>query len=65
MSKGSNPRPFSVSQEEFGNRFDTIFGKNKAKDIDDNATRVYNSNSTMKETDAGTLDGKVQTQNSQ
>jgi len=27
--KGSKPRPFSVSQEEFGNRFDTIFGKNK------------------------------------
>lgn len=29
MGKGSSPRPFSVSQAEFGNRFDTIFGKNK------------------------------------
>ena len=27
--KGSKPRPFSVSQEEFGNRFDTIFSKKK------------------------------------
>jgi hypothetical protein len=27
--KGSKPRPFSVSQEEFSNRFDTIFGKKK------------------------------------
>ncbi len=27
--KGSRPRPFSVSQEEFGNNFDRIFGKKK------------------------------------
>lgn len=27
MGKGSSPRPFSVSQTEFGNRYDTIFGK--------------------------------------
>ena len=25
--KGSTPRPFSVSQEEFANRFETIFGR--------------------------------------
>jgi hypothetical protein len=64
--KGSSPRPFSVSQAEFGDRFDTIFGKkNKAKDIDETAQSVYNSNSTVEETDARTLDGKVQTQDSQ
>ena len=28
MSKGSTPRPFSVSQEEFSNNFDAIFRKN-------------------------------------
>ena len=28
MSKGSTPRPFSVSQEKFANNFDTIFRKN-------------------------------------
>ena len=27
--KGSRPRPFSVSQEEFDNRWDTIFKKGK------------------------------------
>ena len=27
MSKGSSPRPFSVSQEEFANSFEKIFGK--------------------------------------
>ena len=27
--KGSKPRPFSVSQEEFDNRFEAIFGKKK------------------------------------
>ena len=27
MGKGSSPRPFSVSQEEYGDRFETIFGK--------------------------------------
>ena len=32
MSKGSSPRPFSVSQEEFGNRMDAIFGKKPAKE---------------------------------
>jgi hypothetical protein len=27
--KGSAPRPFSVSQEEYDNRFEAIFGKKK------------------------------------
>ncbi len=27
--KGDSPRPFSVSQEDFGNNFDRIFGKKK------------------------------------
>jgi len=27
MSKGSRPRPYSVSQEQFGNNFDAIFRK--------------------------------------
>jgi len=25
--KGSKPRPFSISQEEYANRWDAIFGK--------------------------------------
>jgi hypothetical protein len=31
--KGSKPRPLSVSQEEFDNRFDAIFGKKKKVDV--------------------------------
>lgn len=30
--KGSAPRPFSVSQKEFDNNFDTIFGKKEKKE---------------------------------
>ena len=62
MSKGSSPRPFSVSQEEFANRFDAIFSSNKAKAIDDTALNVYNSecpNLETKEIDERTLDRKI------
>ena len=27
MSKGSRPRPYSVSQKQFGSNYDLIFGK--------------------------------------
>jgi hypothetical protein len=30
--KGSRPRPFSVTQKEFDNRWDNIFNKNKKTD---------------------------------
>ena len=33
--KGSSPRPFSVSQEEYSNRWDAIFGRD-LKDKNDN-----------------------------
>jgi hypothetical protein len=35
MSKGSTPRPYSVSQQEFANSFDRIFRKPSPKDIED------------------------------
>ena len=35
MSKGDSPRPYSVSQKEFGNKFDAIFRKPSRKDIED------------------------------
>lgn len=31
MGKGSAPRPFSVSEREFADNFDRIFGKTKEK----------------------------------
>jgi len=35
MSKGSTPRPFSVSQDQFGNNFDAIFRKSDPKVVED------------------------------
>ena len=35
MSKGSSPRPYSVSQKEFANNFDAIFRKPDPKMIED------------------------------
>ena len=35
MSKGSSPRPFSVSQETFANNFDAIFRKPDPRVIED------------------------------
>ena len=32
MSKGSKPRPFTVSNEEYDNRWDAIFGNDKPKE---------------------------------
>jgi hypothetical protein len=29
MGKGSSPRPYSVTQHEYDNRWDAIFGKDK------------------------------------
>ena len=34
MSKGSRPRPFSVSQSEYDNRWDAIFGRDIRKEED-------------------------------
>jgi hypothetical protein len=31
--KGSKPRPFSVTQEEYDNRWDTIFHKDIPKEV--------------------------------
>ena len=33
--KGSNPRPFSVSQEEFAKNYDAIFRKLSPKEVED------------------------------
>ena len=33
--KGSSPRPYSVSQETYGNNFDAIFRKKTPQELDD------------------------------
>ena len=35
MSKGSSPRPYSVSQKEFANNYDAIFGKKDRRVVED------------------------------
>ena len=35
MSKGSRPRPYSVSQKEYADKFDAIFRKPSRKEIED------------------------------
>ena len=38
MSKGSSPRPFQVSNQEYANRWDAIFGKdNDSQENKENA----------------------------
>ena len=32
MSKGSSPRPFKVSNQEYANRWDAIFGRDNEKE---------------------------------
>ena len=36
--KGSRPRPFSVSQEEFDNRWENIFGKKNKSEEKENSS---------------------------
>lgn len=33
MSKGSSPRPYSVTAEDFSNRWNAIFGKEQSDDV--------------------------------
>lgn len=38
--KGSRPRPFSVSQQEFADNYDKIFGKkSNSSDVDQNTKK--------------------------
>ena len=35
MSKGSRPRPYSVSQAQFGNNYNAIFRKPDPREVED------------------------------
>lgn len=43
--KGSKPRPYSVTQTEFGDNWDRIFGKKNEKVSDTNTTNEANQSS--------------------
>ena len=40
MGKGSSPRPFSVSNQEYQNRWDAIFGKDNEKKDEEKSVEV-------------------------
>lgn len=54
MSKGTRPRPFTISQEQFGNNIEAIFGKKPPKEryippplptiVDNKGLNAYNNN---------------------
>ena len=54
--KGSSPRPYSVSKEEFANNWDAIFGKKKKS--------TTTEDNQKKDDDERTLDREVPTEDS-
>ena len=54
MSKGSSPRPFKVSNEEYANRWDAIFGKDN--DSQENKEKALESDRPMHPCDSGGSD---------
>lgn len=55
MSKGSSSRPFSVSAEDFSNRWDAIFskGKSNVNNVPKEASGPNGSTPTVTEQDRG------------
>ena len=50
MGKGSSPRPFKVSNEEYSNRWDAIFGRDNEKK---NETKTLESDRPNNSCDSG------------
>ena len=53
MSKGDSPRPFSVTNEEYANRWNAIFGRDNEKK---NETQSLESDRPMHPCDSGSSD---------
>ena len=53
MSKGSTGRPFSVTNEEYSNRWDAIFGRDNEKE---NKAQSLESDRPMYPCDSGSSD---------
>lgn len=47
MGKGSSPRPFSVSNQEYQNRWDAIFGKDNEKKDEEKSVEVARPDGTI------------------
>ena len=53
MSKGSSPRPFKVSNQEYANRWDAIFGRDNEKE---NKAQSLESDRPIDPCDSGSSD---------
>ena len=53
MSKGSKPRPYSVSQEQFGSNYDAIFGKKDRREVEDAAAATVPHRGALEADDRG------------
>ena len=49
--KGSSPRPFSISNEEYANRWDAIFGRDAPEEPDDDDEELNEENDDEEQND--------------
>ena len=47
--KGSTPRPYSVTQQEYDSRWDLIFGRDKPKEYSSELTSEMNNSDNFKQ----------------
>ena len=60
MGKGSTSRPFSVSNEEYENRWNAIFGKDNEKKNDTQTMGIVESDLTCDNRSSNNSEGKVE-----
>ena len=49
MSKGSSPRPISVSDQEYADRWNAIFNRDKTPELDSEQDKLTRNNSETQE----------------
>ena len=59
MSKGSSPRPFKVSNEEYSNRWEAIFGRDNEKKNEAQSLESTESNTTRPDRSSDHREGQA------
>ena len=59
MSKGSTPRPFQVSNQEYANRWDAIFGKDNAEKKNQEKVGTFEPNRTCDRGSSDNAEGQT------
>ena len=59
MSKGDSPRPFQVSNQEYANRWDAIFGKDNEKKNETQSLESDRSDTTRNNRSSDNSEGQV------